>query len=53
MTGTLAGKKKDVYVTMKIMKKCTKADITSFKVQTLYFSYQTIIIIYFPDEIRC
>ena len=38
MTGTLAGKKKDVYVTMKILKKCTKAEITSFKVQTLHFS---------------
>ena len=54
MTGTLAGKKKSVYVTMKILKKCTKADITSFKVQTLHFLYQIIIkIIHFPDEIRC
>ena len=32
MSGTLAGNKKSVYVALKILKKCTKADITSFKV---------------------
>ena len=35
MSGTLAGNKKDVYVTLKILKKCTDAQITSFKVKTL------------------
>ena len=31
-SGTLAGKKKKVYVGMKILKKCTGAQLTSFKV---------------------
>ena len=31
-TGTLSGKKKEVYVCMKILKKCTGAKLTSFQV---------------------
>ena len=31
-SGTLAGEKKKVYVGMKILKKCTGAKLTSFKV---------------------
>ena len=34
MSGTLSFNKKDVYVIMKILKKCTDAEITSFKVKS-------------------
>ena len=34
MSGTLAFKKKDAYVVLKIFKKCTDAAITSFKVKS-------------------
>ena len=36
MSGTLAGNKKKVYVLLKILKKCTDASITSFKVSHIF-----------------
>ena len=33
--GTLSGNKKLVYVLLKIIKKCTNADVTSFKVDNV------------------
>ena len=43
---TLAGNKKKVYVLLKILKKCTNADITSFKVRIKTCSVSVQLLLY-------
>ena len=48
----MAGNKKRVYILLKILKKCTAAEITSFKVRIKIFP-KNVAIKFVLDEVRC